>query len=89
MWATRIARNGAPRAKRRRSWEPLVLSGHGASLRIEGGALTIRNGLTHYPQKQEAYRFFKGELAIPERIILLDGSGSISLGLELNKSLDV
>jgi CRISP-associated protein Cas1 len=40
--------------------------------------LTIRNGFTHYPQKQETYRFFKGELAIPPRIIMLDGSGSIS-----------
>jgi len=32
----------------------------------------------HYPQKQETYRYFKGELALPERIILIDGSGSIS-----------
>jgi CRISPR-associated endonuclease Cas1 len=56
----------------------LILSGHGISLRIEGGSLTIRNGFTHYPQKQETYRFFKGELAIPHRIIILDGSGSIS-----------
>jgi len=45
---------------------------------IEGGALTIRNGFTHYPQKQETYRFFKGELVLPERIIMLDESGSIS-----------
>jgi hypothetical protein len=48
------------------------------SLRIDGGSLLIRNGLTHYPQKAETYRFFKGELAIPERIIMLDGTGSIS-----------
>jgi CRISPR-associated endonuclease Cas1 len=48
------------------------------TLRIENGALTIRNGFTHYPQKQETYRFFKGELSIPERIIVLDGSGSVS-----------
>jgi CRISP-associated protein Cas1 len=48
------------------------------SLRIEGGALSICNGFPHYPQKQETYRFFKGELALPERIIMLDGSGSIS-----------
>jgi CRISPR-associated endonuclease Cas1 len=47
-------------------------------MRIEGGALTIRSGFTHYPQKQELYRFFKGELSIPERIIVLDGSGSLS-----------
>jgi len=78
MWARRIARNGASRANRQRSREPLVLSGHGVSLRIEGGALTIRSGFTHYPQKQETYRFFNGELSIPDRIIILDGSGSIS-----------
>ena len=34
--------------------------------------------ITHYPQKQETYRFFKGELAIPPRIVMLDGNGSIS-----------
>jgi CRISP-associated protein Cas1 len=48
------------------------------SVRIEGGSLTIRNGFMHYPQKQETYRFFKGDLACPERITILDGSGSIS-----------
>jgi CRISP-associated protein Cas1 len=47
-------------------------------LRVERGALTIRDGFTHYPQKQETYRFFKGELTIPPRVIMLDGSGSIS-----------
>jgi len=67
-----------PRSKRQRVRTPLVLSGHGVSLRVEGGALTIRDGFTHYPQKQETYCFFKGELSIPERIIILDGSGSVS-----------
>jgi CRISP-associated protein Cas1 len=66
------------RAKRERPRTPLILSGHGVSLRVDGGSLLIRNGFTHYPQKQETYRFFKGELALPERIIMLDGSGSIS-----------
>jgi hypothetical protein len=66
------------RAKRERPKQPLVLCGHGVLLRVENGALTIRNGFTHYPQKQETYRFFKGELTIPPRIIMLDGSGSIS-----------
>ena len=47
-------------------------------MRIEGGSLLIRNGFTHYPQKQETYRFFKGGLDLPDRIILLDCSGSIS-----------
>ena len=48
------------------------------SLRIEGGALTIQNGFTHYPQKREVIRYFRGDVTLPERIILLDGSGSIS-----------
>ena len=48
------------------------------SLRIENGALTIQNGFTHYPQQREIIRYFRGDVALPERIILLDGSGSIS-----------
>lgn len=77
IWSRRALKHAAPRAKRERPRTPLILSGHGVSIRIEGGSLAIRNGFTHYPQKQETYRFFKGEL-IPDRIILLDGSGSIS-----------
>jgi CRISPR-associated endonuclease Cas1 len=38
----------------------------------------IRNGFTHHPQKQETYRFFKGDADLPPRIIMLDGSGSIT-----------
>ncbi|MGO4705789.1 CRISPR-associated endonuclease Cas1 [Microvirga sp. 2MCAF38] len=66
------------RAKTARSTEPLILCGHGVSLRIEAGTLLIKNGFTHYPQKQEIYRFFRGSLDRPSRIILLEGSGSIS-----------
>ncbi len=40
--------------------------------------MAIRNGFTHYPQSQETYRFFRGEFAIPPRIVMLDGSGSVS-----------
>jgi CRISP-associated protein Cas1 len=45
---------------------------------IKNGALTIQNGFTHYPQQREIIRYFRGDVALPERIILLDGSGSIS-----------
>jgi CRISPR-associated protein Cas1 len=48
------------------------------SLRIENGALTIGNGFTHYPQQREIIRYFSGDVTLPERIILLDGSGRIS-----------
>src|SRR5271166_6958865 len=58
--------------------EPLTLAGHGVSLKIEAGTLLIRNGFTHYPQKQETYRYFKGDADLPPRIIMLDGSGSIT-----------
>jgi len=77
LWATRAQRQFR-RAKRERPRQPLILSGHCVLLRIENGALTIRNGFSHYRQKREIYRFFKGELSIPERIIVLDGSGSVS-----------
>jgi CRISPR-associated protein Cas1 len=66
------------RARRQASRHPLILAGHGVSLRIEAGTLLIRNGFTHYPQKQETYRYFKGDADLPPRIIMLDGSGSIS-----------
>ena len=56
----------------------LILAGHGVSLRIRGGALEIQNGLTHFPQSRETHLFFRRDADLPERIILLDGSGSIS-----------
>ncbi|WP_171015143.1 CRISPR-associated endonuclease Cas1 [Methylocystis sp. B8] len=78
LWAKRAQKTGSRRAARERPRQPLILSGHGVTLRVENGTLTIRNGFTHYPQKQEVIRFFKGELSIPERIIVLDGSGTVS-----------
>lgn len=66
------------RKKRRRNSNPLILCGHGVSMRIENGALVIRDGFTHYPQEQAAYRFYRGDLELPPRILLLDGSGTLS-----------
>ena len=68
----------ARRTKRAKAAPALILAGHGVSLRIENGALTIQNGFTHYPQQREVFRYFRGDVACPERIILLDGRGSIS-----------
>jgi CRISP-associated protein Cas1 len=76
-----VQRGRVPRDKRGRrqpSLDPLILAGHGVSLRIEAGTLLIRNGFTHYPQKRETYRYFKGDADLPPRIIMLDGSGSIT-----------
>ncbi|CAN5312852.1 hypothetical protein BH09PSE2_BH09PSE2_17780 [soil metagenome] len=66
------------RNKRTRATHPLILSVHGVNLRIERGVLHIRNGFTHYPQERETFQFFRGDLNLPTRIIMLDGSGGIS-----------
>jgi CRISP-associated protein Cas1 len=78
MWQARAAKVSARRTKRAKAQPALILAGHGVSLRIENGSLTIKNGFTHYPQQREIIRYFRGDVALPERIILLDGSGSIS-----------
>jgi len=78
MWRTRAAKVSARRTKRAKPASALTLAGHGVSLRIENGALTIQNGFTHYPQQRETIRYFRGDLSLPERIILIDGSGSVS-----------
>ena len=78
MWRTRVEKASARRTKRAKPAPALTLAGHGVSLRIEGGALTIQNGFTHYPQQRETIRYFRGDLSLPERIILIDGSGSVS-----------
>lgn len=60
------------------SHDPLILTGHGVQFRIEQGALVIRNGFTHYPQRREEWRFFPGDRELPSRIIVLDADGSVS-----------
>ncbi|MET3760696.1 CRISPR-associated endonuclease Cas1 [Sphingomonas sp. UYEF23] len=84
-WAERsehwIAETSAILPKRRlrqRNPAPLILCGHGVSMRIENGALVIRDGFTHYPQQQAQYRYFPRDLDLPTRILLLDGSGTLS-----------
>ena len=63
---------------KRRDRKPLIICGHGARLNIERGTLFIKNGFTHYPQKQEEFRYFRGDPHLPNRIIIIDASGSIS-----------
>jgi CRISP-associated protein Cas1 len=78
MWRSRVEKASARRTKRAKAQPALVVAGHGVSMRVENGALTIQNGFTHYPQKREIIRYFPRDVTLPERIILLDGSGSIS-----------
>lgn len=77
-WLSEYTQSRPIRKLRQRNPAPLILNGHGASLRIEGGALVIRDGFTHYPQEQARYRFFPRDLDLPARILLLDGSGTLS-----------
>ena len=78
LWQSRAEKVSLRRTKRAKPQSALILAGHGVSLRIHGVALDIKNGLTHYPQQRETYLFFRGDPDLPERIILLDGSGSVS-----------
>ncbi len=78
FWQSQADKSTAKRRVRERNSRPLILTGHGTSLRIENGALSIKQGFTHYPQKAEQFRYFKGDLNLPRLIMLLDGSGSIS-----------
>jgi CRISPR-associated endonuclease Cas1 len=58
--------------------EPLVLTGHGMCLHVDNGALVVRNGFTHYPQALDERRYFPGDRRKPSRIIVVDGSGSLT-----------
>jgi CRISP-associated protein Cas1 len=57
---------------------PLMLTGHGIRLRVDHGALVVRDGFTHYPQVVEECRFFPGSRGLPSRIVVIDGSGGLS-----------
>ena len=78
-WAVKSRENRFNhRTIRRRDRRPLIVCGHGARLNIERGTLFVKNGFTHYPQKQEEFRYFRGDPHLPNRIIIIDASGSIS-----------
>lgn len=78
LWIEDAAQRTRKRRKRERNPNSLILCGHGVSLRIENGALVVRDGFTHYPQRRATYRYFRGDLVLPPRILLLDGSGTLS-----------
>lgn len=78
FWLSQSAEFQRPRKLRQRNPNPLILCGHGVSMRIENGALVIRDGFTHYPQERNVQRFFPRDLDLPDRIMLLDGSGTLS-----------
>src|SRR5271169_2804220 len=64
MWQSRVEKVSTRRTKRAKPKPALILAGHGVSLRIENGALTIQNGFTHYPQKRQINRYFRSDVAL-------------------------
>jgi CRISP-associated protein Cas1 len=78
LWQSQTSQSPLKSRRRRVERKPLVLTGHGVSLRVDNGALFVKDGRTHYPQKVEEYRFFPGARDLPSRIIILDGSGAIT-----------
>ena len=81
LWLERNAAPPAPLATRKHNSKPLIICGHGASLRVENGALVIRDGFTHYPQSRAEHRLFAGDRANPSRVVVLDGSGSLTFAV--------
>ena len=66
---------------RERPNAPLIICGNGMSLRVEDGALVIRDGFTHYPQAQTVHRLFAGDRGNPTRIVVIDGSGTLTFAV--------
>jgi CRISPR-associated protein Cas1 len=67
------------RRARERERQPLILTGHGLSLRVDRGGLLVRDGCTHYPAERREWRFFNASLDIPPAFVVLDGSGNITM----------
>lgn len=78
-WLAEYEASIPKRKRRERQAQPLILTGNGISMRVDRGALVIRDGLTHYPQDVKEHRFFPGGLENPQRIVMVDGNGQITL----------
>ena len=84
-WADRCnywLKQTPPKSRKFVKWgktrQPLILTGHGVSLRVEKVSLLVRDGFTHYPQQRETWRFFPGDWRLPSRIVVVDVDGGIS-----------
>lgn len=78
-WLVELNETTPPRRRRVRRTVPLVVSGQGLSISVDRGSLIVREGLTRHPQDNIEHRYFKGALDLPPRIVLIDGSGHITL----------
>lgn len=78
-WLGRSEADKPKRKRREKASAPLIFTGLNISMRVEKRMLIIRDGTTHFPQAIREYQFFKGSMDLPPRIVLIDGSGSITL----------
>jgi len=78
-WLESVRKHTPKRKRRERQANPLILTGHGISLNVEKGTLLISDGHTYHPAEKTVWRFFRGDLTLPKRIVLVDGSGHITL----------
>jgi len=81
FWRDKSGEFSPKRKVRERPDTPLIICGNGMSLRVENGALVIRDGFTHYPQSQTIYRLFAGDRGNPTRIVVIDGSGTLTFAV--------
>lgn len=78
-WLNCVRKHTPKRKLRERQSSPLILTGQGVSLSIDKGALLVSDGLTHFPQERTIHRFFPGDLSLPKRFVVVDGSGDVTL----------
>lgn len=79
FWLEKVEGNRSKRKRREKATAPLIFIGLNISIRVEKRTLIIREGTTHHPQAVREHQFFKGSMDLPLRIVLIDGSGSITL----------
>jgi CRISPR-associated protein Cas1 len=77
-WSSYKPSAGHSSRKKYKYREPLILCGHGLRISVDHRTLLVRNGFTHYPQKPEESRFFPGDANLPDRVVVIDGSGGIT-----------
>ena len=78
-WQRKLEFRPEKRKRREKESRPLILAGHGISISVDKGTLLIKDGNTHFPDPNSSYRYYKGALNLPPRIVLVDGSGAITL----------
>lgn len=78
-WDNLVEANKPKRMRRERQSHPLIITGHGLSITVDKKRLVIKDGNTHYPSKPRVSEYFKGDLELPPRIVVVDGSGNITL----------